>query len=94
MYNNGNNTMYSAIYKIKQRNVFLHYQNCSSSEQLQLSFPFIPNPLDGRTSDVILKTGLGLKHFFEVLVLAKTVLVLTLDGLKDLKNCDLKTKRY
>jgi len=42
------------------------------------------------SSDVVLKTGLGLKTiFFEVLVLAKAVLVLTLDGLKDLKNCGL-----
>jgi len=47
------------------------------------------------TSDVVLKTGLGLKTFFEVLVLVKVVLVLTLtlDGLKDLKNCGLKTKK-
>jgi len=51
-------------------------------------------------SDVVLKTGLGLKIslkpiFFEVLVLTKAVLVLvlTLDGLKDLKNCSLKTKK-
>jgi len=35
---------------------------------------------------------LALKQFFEVLVLAKAVLVLTLDGLKDLKNCGLKIK--
>jgi len=41
-------------------------------------------------SDVFLKTGLGLKTIFEVLVLAKAVLVLTLDGLKDLENCGLK----
>jgi len=35
-----------------------------------------------------------LRPFFEVfvLVLAKAVLVLTLAGLKDLKNCGLKTK--
>jgi len=33
-----------------------------------------------------------LRPFFKVLVLAKVVLVLTLDGLKDLKNCSLKTK--
>jgi len=52
-----------------------------------------------RSSDVVLKTGLGLKtglktiFFFEVLVLAKAVLVLvlTLDGFKDLKICGLKT---
>jgi len=34
---------------------------------------------------------LVLRPFFEVLVLAKAVLVLTLDGLKDLKNYGLKT---
>jgi len=38
-----------------------------------------------------------LRPFFEVLVLvlakAVLVLVLTLDGLKDLKNCGLKTKK-
>jgi len=36
-----------------------------------------------------------LRPFFEVLVLAKAVLVLVLalDGLKDLKNCGLKTKK-
>jgi len=48
------------------------------------------------TTDAVVKTGLGLKSslktIFEVLVLTKAVLVLTLDGLKDLKNCDLKTK--
>jgi len=42
------------------------------------------------TSDVVLKTGLGLKTdlmtIFEVLVLAMV-------GLKDLKNCGLKTKK-
>jgi len=43
-----------------------------------------------KTSDVVLKTRLGLKTiFFEVLVLTKAVLVL--DGLKDLKNCGPKT---
>jgi len=41
--------------------------------------------------DVVLKTGLDLKTIFEVLILAKMVLVFTLDGLKDLKNCCLKT---
>jgi len=42
---------------------------------------------------LLYKTGLG--HFFEVfvLVLAKAVLVLTLDGLKDLINWGLKTKK-
>jgi len=50
-------------------------------------------------SDVVLKTGpglkTGLKTIFEVLVLVKAVLVLilTLDGLRDLKNCGLKTKK-
>jgi len=34
-----------------------------------------------------------LKPFFEVLVLAKAAMVLTLDSLKDLKNCGLKTKK-
>jgi len=36
-----------------------------------------------QSSDVVRKTGLDLKIFFEVLVL-------TLDGLTDLKNCVLK----
>jgi len=38
---------------------------------------------------------LVLRPFFEVLVfvLAKAVLVLTMDGLKDLKNCGLQTKK-
>jgi len=44
--------------------------------------------LNNPCSDVVLKTGL--KTIFEVLVL---VLVLTLDGLKDLKNCSLKTEK-
>jgi len=52
-------------------------------------------PALAQTSDVVLKTGLGLKTGlrtkFLVLVLAKAVLVLTLNGLKDLKNCGLKT---
>jgi len=41
------------------------------------------------------KIGFGLKTFFEVVVLGKAVLVLvlTLDGLMDLKNCGLKTKK-
>jgi len=43
-------------------------------------------------SDVVLKTGLGLKAIF-LRVLTKSVMVLTLDGLKDLKNCGLKTKK-
>jgi len=35
------------------------------------------------------------KHFLEALVLAKAILVfvLTLYGLKDLKNCGIKTKK-
>jgi len=37
-------------------------------------------------SDAVLKSGLGLKTIFEVLVLAKAVLALTLDDLKDLKK--------
>jgi len=41
------------------------------------------NNMNVSISDVVLKT----------LVLAKAVLVLALDGLKDLKNCGLKTKR-
>jgi len=36
---------------------------------------------------------LALDHFFEVLALAKAALVLTFDGLKDLKNYGLKTKK-
>jgi len=43
------------------------------------------------TSDVVLKTGLGHKTIFEVLALAKAVLIL--DGLKYLKNYGLKTKK-
>jgi len=54
--------------------------------------PEVANEGRPRFSDVVLKTGLGLKTIFEVLVLTKTVLVLTLDGHKDLKNCGLKTK--
>jgi len=46
-----------------------------------------------RGSDVVLKTDL--KTIFEVLVLAKAdlVLVMTMNGLKNLKNCGLKTKK-
>jgi len=44
------------------------------------------------TSDVVLRPVLVLRPFFEVLAKAVLVLVLTLDGFKDLKNCGLKTK--
>jgi len=47
-----------------------------------------------KTNDVVLKTGFGLKTIFEVLVLAKAVLVLFLDDLEVLKNCGLKTKKF
>jgi len=44
--------------------------------------------IDILTSDVVPKTGLGLKAIFEVVVFA-----LALDGLEDLENCGLlKTK--
>jgi len=44
-------------------------------------------------SDVVLKTDLGLKTIFLGLGLDQSGLGLGLDGLEDLKNCGLKTKK-